>query len=152
MKTKTIWKEKMLFDGVNVVEAPNESHEVKMDAKSPIGSGKGFTPKELVALGVSGCTAMDVAALMKKYKQNVTTFEVEANVTLSEKKMPTVFTNVKLTFHMTGPVDKDKYIEAVTLSQTKYCGVTAMLLKAVPVHYTIVLNGEQIGMGEAQFE
>lgn len=35
MQTRTVWKEEMLFTG------ESEGNQVQMDAKSPIGSGKG---------------------------------------------------------------------------------------------------------------
>lgn len=145
MKTRTVWKEKMLFSG----EAGD--NQTVMDAKSPIGTGKGLTPKELLALSISGCTGMDVAALLKKYRQPMDSLAVDADVTMTENVYPTVFSNVQLTFEVTGGVDKEKLIEAVRLSQTKYCGVTAMVSKAVPIHYRIVLNGEEIGTGKADF-
>jgi len=105
-----------------------------------------------VALGVSGCTAIDVVAYMKKMKQKIDSFEVLANVTMSEGKVPKVFTDIELLFQINGQFDKNIAIEAVKLSQTKYCGVTAMLLKATPVHYKVLINGEEVADGRAKFE
>ena len=67
-----------------------------MDAKSPIGKGNGFTPKELVAIGLAGCTGMDVAALMKKHKQNVQKFEIDVDVQTSSGAHPSVFSSAML--------------------------------------------------------
>lgn len=145
MKTKTVWKEKMMFTG----EAAGNT--VELDAKSPLGADKGLTPKELLPIAISGCSAMDVVALMKKHKQPLESFEVTADVEMVEKSVPTVFRQVALTFSLTGPVDPQKALEAVRLSQTKYCGVSAMLVKAAPIHYKVILNGEVIGTGEASF-
>ncbi len=145
MKSVLKWTEGMQF------EATAESHTVKMDAKSPLGKNEYMTPKELVATGLAGCTAMDVIALLKKHKQAYTNFEVAADVTMSTGGYPSVFTHVELTFSATGEVDPKILIEAAHLSQTKYCGVSAMILKACPIHYTVVLNNETIGEGNAQF-
>ncbi len=145
MKTKITWNEGMQF------EAVSDGNLVGMDAKAPIGKNKAMTPKELVAAGLGGCTAMDVIALLKKHKQAYEKFEVEVDVTSSTGRHPAVFTEALLTFQLTGPVDKDIYLDSVKLSQTKYCGVSEMLSKAFPIKYVVVLNGEAIGEGHADF-
>ena len=94
---------------------------------------------------------MDVVALMKKYKQPLDSFDIDADVTASEGVHPAVFTQVHLLFKLTGQVDASKVLEAVHLSQTKFCGVSAMLSKAVPISYTVELNGKNIGEGQAAF-
>jgi len=122
-----------------------------MDANAPIGKDEGMTPKELVAAGLGGCTAMDVIALLKKHKQNHTSMKVEVDIVTTQKGHPSVFENVTITFDVEGDVDKNILLESVHLSQTKYCGVSAMISKACPIHYVVKLNGETIGKGQAQF-
>jgi putative redox protein len=145
MRTHAVWKEKMLFS------ATSDGHSIELDAKAPIGTGKALTPKELLAIAISGCTAMDVAALLKKYKQPLEGFEVDADVSIKEGSKPLVFSEITLTFSLRGNLDREKVIEAVHLSQTQYCGVSAMVVKSVPIKYVILLNGEEIGRGEAAF-
>ncbi len=145
MKTNTIWKTNMNFVG------ECGENKVPMDAKPPLGTAAGMTPKELVVIGLSGCTAMDVIALMKKHKQEVKHFNVEAEVTKSTGGYPEVFSHIALTFNAEGNIDKEKLVEAVKLSQTKYCGVSAMLAKALPIEYQIKLNNEIIANGKASF-
>lgn len=157
MKTKTIWKEKMLLTGEvgnsaaigNATSDP--SFQVAMDAKPPIGTGASFTPKELVILGLSGCTGMDVVALMRKHKQTMESFEISAEVTPTQGPPPTVFEKIELSFVMTGIIDERILIESVNLSQNKYCGVSAMLAKACPIFYKISLNGKVIHQGQAHW-
>lgn len=145
MTISTVWKEKMLFSSTT------NGHEVLHDAKPPIGEGKAMTPKELVAVGLTGCTAMDVAALMKKHKQPVESFEVQTDVKMSSSGHPTVFEEVLLTFHLKGQLDAAIVLEAVKLSQTKYCGVSAMLSQVFPIRYLVLVNGETVGEGQASF-
>lgn len=145
MKARTTWKEKMKFLG----EADGNS--VLMDAKSPIGSGTGLTPKELVAIGLAGCSAMDVVALMKKHKQPLEAFDVDIEITTSDNQHPAVFKSATLTYYFKGDVAPERAIESVKLSQTKYCGVSAMLSKAFPISYKVVLNDNEISTGEAYF-
>jgi putative redox protein len=140
MKVVTKWTEKMQF------VASADGHDVRMDTKAPIGSDAALTPKQLVVAGLAGCTAMDVIALMKKHKQTVESFEIEADVEKSSGGYPEVFTGAALVFRLQGTLDEAKVIEAVTLSQTKYCGVSAMLAKAFPIRYRIEINGKPVGV------
>lgn len=146
MKIQCTWTEKMKF----AAEADN--HVIAMDSKAPLGSDSALTPKQLLLAAICGCTAMDVVALLRKYKQPLEFFQVEANAELTEDKHPVVFKDVRLIFKFTGEVDPPKVLEAVTLSQTKYCGVSAMVSKAVPISYVIELNGNKVGAGQADFK
>ena len=147
MKLITHWQEKSKF----ITTA--DSHEVAMDAKPPFGTDSAMTPKQLVLAGLAGCTGIDVAALMKKHQQPVTRFEIETSVEKSKGVHPEVFTSARLIFRFEGQgIDSQKAIEAVTLSQTKYCGVSAMLSKAFPIHYQIEINGSKVGEGLSHFD
>lgn len=128
-----------------------DNHPVTMDAKAPLGKNQAPTPKELLALGMGGCTAMDVLALLKKYKQPPEAFEIEVDITSSQGH-PVTFQEAVLTYSVRGEIEAEKLLEAVRLSQTKYCGVSAMLSKALPIRYRVELNGKKIGTGEASFE
>lgn len=145
MKSLLKWTEGMKF------EAQSESNKVSMDAKSPIGTGTAMTPKELVAAGLGGCTAMDVIALLKKHKQAYQTLEVDVDIAVSTGTLPVVFTHAALTFRATGEIDPQVLMNSVQLSQTKYCGVSAMLVKAFPIDYQVLLNGTKIGEGKTDF-
>ncbi len=145
MKARTVWKEKMRFTG------ECEGHSVEMDAKPPFGNNLALTPKELLSIAVGGCTGMDVVALMKKYKQPLESFEVAVDAPVVEGVQPPVFKEISMTFIFKGQLDKERVVEAVRLSQTKFCAVSAMLAKSVPINYKILLNDEQIGTGEAAF-
>lgn len=145
MKAVLDWKEGMHF------EATSDGNAVQMDAKAPLGKSQAMTPKELVAVGLGGCTAMDVVALLKKHKQTYHKFAIEVDVSTSTGQTPAVFTEAKLNFQLFGEVDPQIYLEAVHLSQTKYCGVSKMLSLAFPIEYTVALNNEVIGQGKAEF-
>lgn len=145
MQLELQWKDLMAF------EAKVGSNTVSMDTKAPIGRNTAANPKELVAAGLCGCTAMDVIALMRKYKQEVTHFSVKADISMTEKGHPIVFTAARLNFYLEGKVDPVKAVEAVQLSQTQYCGVSAMLVKAFPITWEVFVNGESVGSGQASF-
>ncbi|MEN0057824.1 MAG: OsmC family protein [Bdellovibrio sp.] len=145
MKTILNWQEGMSF------EAECGANKIVTDAKSPLGKEQGMTPKELVAVGLGGCTAMDVVALLKKHKQTYESLQVEVDVTQTTGVHPAVFQEAKITFYVKGAVDPQVLLEAVKLSQTKYCGVSAMLAQSFPISYIVYNNGEEIGSGSANF-
>ncbi|MBN1609000.1 MAG: OsmC family protein [Polyangiaceae bacterium] len=145
MKLNLSWQDRMVF------VAAAAGCETKMDAKAPIGQGSALTPKELVLAGLGGCTAMDVIALMRKHKQKVTRFDVKVDASVSQGGHPVVFTAATLTFELDGEVDPSVALEAVKLSQTKYCGVSTMLSKAFPIRWELVVNGTSAGQGQAEF-
>jgi putative redox protein len=145
MKLTTTWKEKMRFLG----EA--DGHSVPMDTKPPIGTDTALSPKQLILAAICGCTGMDVVALLKKYKQPLESFTLEAEGTLTGGGHPIVFQSIHLLFKFSGAMDRNRVLEAVQLSQTKYCSVSAMISKAAPITYAIELNSEVIGTGAANF-
>jgi putative redox protein len=145
VQVKCVWTGKMGFS-TEIGE-----HQIKMDASRPIGEGTAPTPKELVLAGLCGCTAMDVAALLKKHRQEVKSFFIEAETDLT-KGHPSIFEEVHLRYVLEGPIEPTKLIESVQLSQSKYCGVSAMIVKAAPIKYSINLNGETINESESKFE
>ncbi len=122
-----------------------------MDAKAPLGKGTAMSPKQLVAAGLCGCTAMDVAAAMRKHRQQLQSLDVTAEIETTKSGYPAVFTQIHLEFCVQGVIDPDVLRKAVHESQSKYCGVSAMLAQAVPITYAIELNGAAIGTGKAEF-
>jgi putative redox protein len=145
MDLKCTWKDGLKFT------AESGNHSIGMDTRPPLGSDSALSPKQLLLAGICGCTGMDVVALLKKYKQPLESLRIDAEATLKESGFPAIFSEVKLTFRIKGELDPAKVMEAVTLSQTKYCSVSAMVSKAVPIVYQVELNDGNIGSGQADF-
>ena len=145
MRAKLIWKENLQFT------AEADGHAVLMDAKPPVGQGKAQTPKQLLLAALCGCTAMDVASLMRKHRQDMECFEITAEATIRKGVDPAVFTGVDIAFRIEGAVDPALAVEAARLSQTHFCAISAMLSRAVPIRYEVFVNGASVGRGEAQF-
>lgn len=132
-------------------EALVRHHGLVMDTGTAGGgTDKAATPKELLLVSICGCTGMDVVAFMKKTQplsRLIVTAEAETT-----KTHPKIFTQVNLTFDAQGEMSqKDALIEAVDKSQSLYCGVSAMVAKASPISYRVLLNGEEIHRGDAKF-
>ena len=135
MKATVNWNGGMNFTGV-----ANSGFAVQMDTEVNLGGGNnGVRPMEMIALGLAGCTAMDVVSILQKKRQKITRFEVNVDAPRAQD-YPKVFTSAILTFTVTGiEVDETALLRAMELSATKYCPVHAMLEQAVPIemHYEI---------------
>jgi putative redox protein len=135
MKATVQWKENMIFLGM-----PDSGFPVQMDADSSFGgTNQGVRPMEMVALGLAGCTGMDVISILRKKRQQVTQFEVRVNAPRSAEH-PKVFTGALITYIVTGTnVDEMAVVRSIELSMTKYCPVQVMLSQAFPMeaHYEI---------------
>jgi putative redox protein len=56
-------------------------------------------------------------------------------------------------FKVTGDqVQLEPVEKSVVMSLTKYCGVSAMISKVVPITYKIFINGELQATGKAHFD
>jgi putative redox protein len=129
MKATVQWKENMNFVGT-----PDSGFTVQMDAEVSFGgTNSGARPMEMIALGLAGCTAMDVLSILQKKRQNVTSFEVRVDAPRSADH-PKVFTSAVISYIATGKdVDEIAVLRAMELSFTKYCPVQKMLDGAFPM-------------------
>ncbi len=136
MNAKAIWKGGMAFTGVN-----DEGYLVPMDASAKVGGQDlGFRPLQLLAIGLAGCTGMNVISILQKKNQDVTGFQVNAEVERAPEH-PKVFTKIILTYTVKGKnLDPQAVERAVELSETKYCGAQAMLNKTAEIIHKIVLE------------
>ena len=94
------------------------------------------SPLELVLIGLCGCTASDVSTILRKKHESFTLLEVRA---LAERAadVPRVFTSIKLLYRVSDTVSPKAMEDSVRLSKEKYCSVSQMLAKAVPITYEI---------------
>lgn len=135
MEGKVVWQGKMAFDGSVAAQ------HVKLDADPAVGGeGEGFKPMQLIAIGLAGCTAMDVISILHKKRQDVTEFEVRVHAEQASDH-PHVFTHIRLEYVVTGRnISPDALQRAIELSETKYCPAQAMLNKVVPIELTYTIN------------
>jgi putative redox protein len=93
-------------------------HEVVMDSPPTAGP----TPVQVLALGLAGCMAIDVAVVMKRGR-----FDVESiRARLVAQRAPTDpkrLTRVDLRFTVAGEVPPDRVERAIELSREKFCSV-----------------------------
>jgi putative redox protein len=129
MEAKTIWKGKLSFTGKG-----ESGHEIPLGASSSIGGDDdGLRPMELFALGLAGCTGMDVISILQKKRQVITAFEVEVHMNRADEH-PKVFTEAEIEYLVTGKAVQEKaVVRAIELSATRYCPAQAMLGQIMPI-------------------
>ncbi len=125
------------LQGITFAGKTSSNHWITMDGPEGFGgSDAGIRPKELLLLSLAGCTGSDVASILQKKRVKVDGFEMNLNAEMSEEH-PKVYTKIDLEYVFYGKDIKEKDVErAIDLSQTKYCGVTAMLEKSVEITHS----------------
>jgi putative redox protein len=110
----------------------------------------GMRPAELVPLALAGCTAMDVISILRKSRQDVRRYEVEAKGTQQDAH-PNAFTRIDVVHVIEGSViDLEVVRRAIELSATKYCSVGATLSSGLTeVHHAYVVRDEADGSEHA---
>jgi len=102
---------------------------------------------ELVLIALCSCTATDVVSVLKKKREPFTSVVVRAQGERASEP-PTVYTSIHLIYEIGGQVSKASAERAVHLSKEKYCSVSQMLGKAVPITFEIVYVGADSGAAQ----
>jgi len=136
MEVKVTWQKKMSFAGTGRVGLT-----VPIDTTvEGGGDNAGFSPMELLLVGLGGCTAMDVISILEKKRQKVTHFEVRVSGERGTEH-PRVFNHIVLEYVLSGEgLDPAAVDRAVELSETKYCSAMAMLSKTAQIERKIVIG------------
>lgn len=139
MKVAAQWQDNMTFVGI-----PDSGFTVQMDADPSVGgTNNGVRPMELIALGLAGCTGMDVISILLKKRQQVTQFEVRVNAPRSTEH-PKVFTSALITYSITGKgVEESAVLRSMELAATKYCPAQYMLAQSFPIELQYEIYEEE---------
>ena len=138
-EVETQWMGKMQFNALV------NGHTIIMDAPERVGGeDNGPIPKPFVLTALSGCTGMDIVAILRKAEKTVDDFDMKVIGEIS-KQAPIEYTAIHVIYTFKGAGDHlEPALQAVTDSQEKYCGVSSLLKKAIPVTWEVVYNGLQI--------
>lgn len=129
MKAKVIWSSNLSFTGT-----ADTGFDVPLGAHPDVGGDNdGFRPMEMIAIGVAGCTAMDVISILKKKRQEINAFEVSVQAEQA-KQHPKVFTQMHIHYTISGTNIDPKAVErAMELSEKNYCPAQAMFKDIIPI-------------------
>jgi len=118
------------------LEAKNEKGlTVDFDApKEHGGEETALSPMENVLASLAACSSFHVLTILRKKRQKVSGYSVEATAERREDPPPRVFTKIHLKYIVKGENISSEAVEsAIKLSEEKYCSVGGMLQKAVPI-------------------
>jgi len=144
-ETETQWMGKMQFNALV------NGHTVIMDAPERVGGEDlGPIPKPFILSALSGCTGMDVVALMRKAGKELKDFSLKVTGEIS-KQAPIEYVAINVLYDMKGrPEDEQDALAVVMHSQEKICGISHMLKKIMPVTWQVVYNGKEVFNNQPQ--
>jgi putative redox protein len=124
------WKGNLRLEGRN-----EKGLSVSFDAPLAHGGEEtALSPMENVLASLAACSSFHILTILKKKRQKVTGYSVEATAEGREDPPPRVFTKIHLRYKVRGENISPSAVEsAIKLSEEKYCSVGGMLQKAVPI-------------------
>jgi putative redox protein len=126
------WAGKMAF------ETEVGGHKLRMDAAPESGGeDSGVRPKPLQLVALGGCTGMDVVSILAKMRVDIEDFQMVIEGDMTEEH-PKHYQSIHVIYQFKGKnLPMDKLQKAVEMSDEKYCGVSALYKKAIPVTHEI---------------
>jgi putative redox protein len=107
---------------------------IEMDADPPEGDDSAAGPKETLLAALAGCTAMDVASILRKKRQVATGYEIKVSGESADEH-PRVFTAITVEHRVSGDVEPEALRRSIELSSTQYCPVSAMLSATATIEH-----------------
>lgn len=124
-------------------EAMNTNGDKVEMYNSSAGNQQAASPMELILMGVSGCSSIDIVHILEKQNLKVDDLQMEVEGHRNET-VPKVFHRIDLLVKIKGDIPANKAQRAADLSFEKYCSVSKMLEKSLDIHHKVELNGELI--------
>ena len=124
-------------NGLRLLATTGSGHTIVMDNAE---GDSGPRPAELLVVAQAGCTAMDVASILRKKRQAFTRYEVRVAGDQGEDP-PHAFERMRIVHVIEGDVEIDAVRRAIELSATKYCLVTGNLASGVTeIHHAYIVR------------
>ncbi len=120
--------------------ASNGDVEIPICASSKLESGnEGFSPMQLLLVGVGGCMSIDVIMILRKQKQEIDNYSVKVSATRVDAT-PAIFKDIHIHIDISGEVQEEKLQKAIQLSEEKYCSVHHILGATADIKVTYTLS------------
>lgn len=146
-KAKIKWVE-----GFQFLATTESGHSIVLDSSKDIGgSDTGPRPMEILLVSLIGCTAFDVAYILKKMRESFTSLEVSVE---GKRKgnHPRVYREIEIFYEVKGKNLKESNVKkAIELSLKKFCSVSAMLKKTAKISYSYRVVSEKLTHKKKQF-
>ena len=126
-----------LFEDYN-----EQGNKIKLD-NTTLPQAEGASPMEAVLMAVAGCSGIDIIAILKKQRQQITNFSIEVEGERMQVDEAKPFKSIHLKFIIDGEVEPRKALKAAELSFEKYCSVSKSLNPDIKISYEAVINGNR---------
>ncbi|HSM38696.1 MAG TPA: OsmC family protein [Candidatus Limnocylindrales bacterium] len=120
--------------GMRMAAESGSGFTIEFDSADAGDARAGAAPIEVVLAALAGCTAMDVASILRKKRQVPVSYQVSVSGERAEEH-PQVFTAITVEHRVTGDVEPEAVRRSVELSATRYCPVSAMLSASVRIEH-----------------
>lgn len=118
---------------------------IRLDNKSKTtGEVQGVSPMELLLMGVAGCSAIDIVAILNKQKINPKVLKMEVKGHRHEDEVPALFYKIDILIYLEGDFSAEKAKRAAQLSYDKYCSVSKTLEPTSEIFHKVILNGIEV--------
>ncbi len=135
MSVRAMLKEEMCFD----VETGSGHHLLLDAAEHNGGQDKGPRPMEMLLVALATCASMDILAILRKKRQDITAYEVRVHGGRTEDH-PRVFVEIEVEHIFSGHAIRPEAVQrAIELTEERYCGASAMLGKTATITHTFRL-------------
>jgi putative redox protein len=120
-------------------------HIVELDSRAEFGGNDlAPSPMELLLMGVAGCSAIDIISILKKQRQEITSYKTEVEGVREQIQDAKPFKEITVTVFLEGNINEEKAVKAAQLSFEKYCSVSKTLEPTAKINYKVVLNSKTI--------
>lgn len=145
MGISTTWKSGLIFEG-----QASDSRILISPDKPEQGSSLG--PDDLLLLALAGSSGIEVMKRILTSGEKVDSFEVKAEAKFKDKNGIPILTHVDLIFGFNGICKAIVVINAVEHSEFISCGISAILSRVLTIGWKVILNGENIAEGVADYD
>jgi putative redox protein len=124
--------------GMRFVATTGSGHTIAFDDRAD-DSGPG--PTETIAAALGACTAMDVASIALKKRQDVASYAIHVRAEQRDE-YPKVFTSITIVHEVEGPAVAEEAIRrCIELSAIKYCPISSMLAAGdTTIHHRYIVR------------
>jgi putative redox protein len=98
-------------------------------------------PTESLLAALAACTAMDVASILRKKRQRVTSYQIAVSGEKSDQH-PQIYTRIRIEHRVSGELEPEALRRSIMLSATRYCPVNAMLSRSATIQHGYRLRRE----------
>jgi putative redox protein len=123
-----------------LLEAKGSSGNTIMIDHSGMETVQGVSPMELLLMGVGSCSAIDMISILKKQRQEITSYKVavEGERYLLDDSKP--FKSMHVKVMLKGDIHPEKAQKAADLSFEKYCSVSKTFDKQVNISWEVIVD------------